>query len=113
MKNLLVILFLLIAYTLTSAQEVEVTETEIEVSGVCGMCKERIEKSIDIDQVKYTKWNKRNKMLFVAFESTVTADSLMKRIAAIGHDTELFKAPDEVYNSLPKCCRYREDVRTH
>jgi hypothetical protein len=35
-------------------------------------------------------------------------DDIQKAIAQIGHDTEKFKAPDEVYNKLPECCLYRE-----
>ena len=33
-------------------------------------------------------------------------EALSKKLAAAGHDTEKFKAPDEVYNSLPGCCHY-------
>jgi hypothetical protein len=113
MKKLFLILAISFSFSIISAQEVEVIETEFRVSGVCDMCKERIEKAVDIDEVKYSKWNKRNKMLFVAFESTVTADSLQKRIAAVGHDTEKYKAAETDYVNLPKCCSYRHNVKTH
>jgi hypothetical protein len=52
-------------------------------------------------------------MLRVIFETSIEADSLHKRVAAVGHDTEKFKAPDSVYASLPKCCLYRENPKTH
>ena len=113
MKKLFLIFAISFLFNVVSAQEVEVIETELKVSGVCDMCKERIEKSIDIDEVKYRKWNKRNNTLFVAFESSVTADSLQKRIAAFGHDTELYEASESDYNKLPKCCRYRDNIKTH
>ena len=35
---------------------------------------------------------------------TVTIDSLQRRIAAVGHDTEAYKATDDVYGALPACC---------
>jgi hypothetical protein len=95
------------------AQEAKVIETEFKVFGNCGMCKTRIEKAMKIDEVKYAKWNKNTKMLKVAFESSVTADSLHKRVAEVGHDTEKFKAEDDVYAALPKCCLYRDNAKTH
>jgi Cu(I)/Ag(I) efflux system membrane fusion protein len=77
------------------------------------MCKTRIEKAVKISEVKFAKWDKKSKMLNVAFESTITADSLQKRIAAVGHDTEQFKADKEVYKNLPGCCLYRDKPTTH
>jgi Cu(I)/Ag(I) efflux system membrane fusion protein len=32
----------------------------------------------------------------------------MQLIAKNGHDTEKYKAPDEVYKQLPECCLYRK-----
>lgn len=109
------ILFMTLVYTtvILTAQDSEIKEVEISVLGVCDMCKDRIEKAVDIDEVKYSKWDKRDKVLFVAYESSVTADSLQRRIAMVGHDTEKFKASPEAYNKLPKCCWYRDDVKTH
>ena len=95
------------------AQEAKIIETEFKVFGNCGMCKTRIEKAVKIKEVKYAKWNKDTKMLKVAFESTIDADSLHKRVAEVGHDTEKFKANDEVYAALPKCCLYRDNPKTH
>jgi mercuric ion binding protein len=31
-------------------------------------------------------------------------------IAAVGYDTEMHKAKDEVYNKLPECCKYDRSV---
>ncbi len=107
-----VIATLIIASALL-AQEAKVIETEFKVFGNCGMCKTRIEKAVKMKGVKYAKWNKDTKMLKVAFESSVDVDSLHKRIAEVGHDTEKFKANDEVYAALPKCCLYRDNPKTH
>ena len=97
---------------LAFAQETQ--EAQFKVYGTCGMCKTRIEKAVAIKEVKYAKWNKTTKMLRVAFQTPgMTLDSLEQRIAAVGHDTEKFKAPDEVYASLPACCLYRNGNNTH
>ncbi|MBS3945021.1 MAG: heavy-metal-associated domain-containing protein [Melioribacter sp.] len=114
MKRLYALIIVLaIAASSLLAQETKVVENEFKVFGNCGMCKTRIEKAIKIKEVKYAKWNKETKILKVAFESSITADSLHKRIAAVGYDTELFKAPDSVYVKLPGCCLYRDNAKTH
>ena len=95
--------------TFSSAQDSEVVKSEFKVFGNCGMCKSRIEKAMKISEVKFAKWDKKSKMLTVAFKSDVIAmDSLQKLVASVGHDTEKFKAPDSLYNELPGCCLYRE-----
>lgn len=91
-----------------------VKETEFKVSGNCGMCKTRIEKAMKIPEVKFAKWDKKSKMLKIAYtENAITADSLQKRLASVGHDTEKFKAETSVYENLPGCCLYRDGVSDH
>jgi len=112
-KLISIIVLLVISALLVIAQDSKIIETEFMVFGNCGMCKTRIEKAVKIKEVRYAKWNKDTKMLKVAFESTIPVDSLHKRIAEVGHDTEKFKAKDEVYAALPKCCLYRDNPNTH
>ena len=96
------------------AQDKKVLEAEITVFGNCGMCKNRIEKSVKIKEVKFAKWDKFSKTLKVAYVSPdITIDSLQQRIAAVGHDTKKFQAPDSVYVNLPDCCLYRNGNNTH
>lgn len=114
MKTVLgMLLFFVLAVTTAHAQEKEIIETEFKVYGNCGMCKSRIEKAVNIDEVKYSKWNKEKKIMKVYFESSITLDSLQYRIAQAGHDTEKHKAPDSVYTALPDCCLYRDYNKTH
>lgn len=115
MKTILFSL-LLTAFAVLPAQatDVAVTDTTFLVSGNCGMCKSRIEKTTTIKGVKLAKWNKSTKMLRVAFvNGTVTVDSLQRRLAAVGHDTGTYRAPDAVYQALPECCLYRDNPHTH
>jgi copper chaperone CopZ len=85
------------------------TKTEsIKVSGNCDLCKARIEKAAKVDGVSKAEWNKDTKILTLVYNSAVvTSDAVQKKIAAVGHDTEKFKADDKVYDSLPGCCKYR------
>jgi cation transport ATPase len=111
--SLLILSILLIAALISFAQDSKVVNKEFKVEGNCNQCKTRIEKAVKIDEVKYAKWNKSTKILKVAFENTITVDSLQRRIAEVGHDTEKFKAMNETYSKLPNCCLYRDNSKTH
>ena len=82
------------------------TET-IKVWGQCGMCKERIEKAAKVEGVSKADWSDKTKVLTLVYNpSKVTSDDIQKKIAAVGHDTEKFKADDKAYSNLPGCCKY-------
>lgn len=82
------------------------TET-IKVSGNCDMCKTRIEKAAKIKGVSKAEWSDKTKLLTLVYDLTkVKSDDVQKKIAAVGHDTEKFKADDKAYNGLPGCCKY-------
>ncbi len=82
------------------------TET-IKVSGNCELCKSKIEKAAKLEGVTKAEWNKDSKILTLAYNpSKVTSDAVQKSIAAVGYDTEKFKATDAAYKSLPSCCLY-------
>lgn len=96
------------------SQKSALKEEKFLVYGNCGMCKDRIEKAVKIKEVKFARWDKKSKYLTLAYVSeSVTLDSLKKRIAAAGHDTEKYKAQDSVYQKLPKCCLYRDKSSAH
>lgn len=82
---------------------------QIKFSGNCEMCKERIETAArSVAGVTSADWNIETKMLHVSFDGGKTnIDAIQKAIAVVGHDTEKFKAPDDVYKALPECCLYR------
>jgi periplasmic mercuric ion binding protein len=84
------------------------TKTEtIKVWGNCDMCKARIEKAAKIEGVSKVDWNKETKVLTLVYDpSKVKSDDVQKKIAAVGHDTEKFKADDKTYNALDGCCQY-------
>lgn len=112
------ILFLLLLFAFASASgrsgEGEIVDGSFKAAGNCGMCKTRIEKALGIEGVTAARWNKRNGRVTVEFQSPpLTLDSLQKRVAAAGHDTENYRAPDSVYADLPACCLYRDMKKRH
>jgi copper chaperone CopZ len=84
------------------------TKTEsFRVWGECDMCKARIEKAVKDEGVTSGTWDSKTQILTVTFDSSKTNnDALSKKLASVGHDTEKFKAPDDVYAKLPVCCHY-------
>jgi len=80
----------------------------IKVAGECEICKDRIEKAANsIDGVSSAMWDIETKTLHLQYDKNKTSsDMVQKAIAEVGHDTEKYKAPDEVYNNLPACCKY-------
>ena len=82
------------------------TET-FKVWGNCDMCKARIEKAVKSEGATTADWNKNTKILTVTFDpSKTSADSFSKKLAAVGHDTEKYRADDKAYQALDACCQY-------
>lgn len=83
---------------------------EMNVGGSCDMCKDRIEKVAGgIEGVTLASYDLENEKLHFHFDGSKTnVEAVSKALASAGHDTDKDKAPDDVYNSLPGCCKYRE-----
>ncbi len=86
----------------------------IEVDGVCGMCKSRIEKAcIKTKGVKMANWNVETQQFKVIYnENKTDLDVIKSNIASVGHDTDSHKATEEAYMSVHQCCRYRDSKIT-
>ena len=109
MKQIITILALCIM-NFSFAQDKNARAT-LDVDGVCGMCKERIEKAaIKTKGVKSAVWNVDTHELKLIFDERKTDVKIIsKSIAAVGHDTKEIKATDEQYHSVHACCLYRDD----
>lgn len=84
------------------------TKTEtIKVWGECETCQSSIEKAAKVDGVSKASWDKTNKLLTLVYDpSKVKSDDIQKKIAAVGYDTEKYKADDKVFAKLNECCKY-------
>jgi mercuric ion binding protein len=95
----------------TQAQDDKWTTVELKVSGVCGMCKTRIENALDIKGVKFSDWTQETQMCKIVYRTgKVSEEDLQKALTAVGHDTEAMKATDQAYGDIHGCCKYRSDV---
>lgn len=108
MKHFIILITFLVMHFTTVFAQVDTT-VSFHVSGLCGMCKQRIEKAANLKGVESAKWSAADQLLTVKYNSgKATIDQLHQAVADAGHDTELKKANDEVYKSLPDCCLYRD-----
>jgi periplasmic mercuric ion binding protein len=100
----LVSLFLLGTMALSAQSKTE----DFKVYGNCGMCEKRIETAAkSVKGVTSADWNKETDMIEVSFDSTKTdVDKIQIAIADVGHDTDVYRAKDKVYEGLPGCCQY-------
>lgn len=105
---LIVLLFLSISLKAQSNNKAIVTDT-IVVSGICGMCEERIENAALIKGVKKVAWEASTQELIVIYrEDKVSINDIANSIAEAGHDSELIVCTDEQYDSIHSCCKYRD-----
>jgi copper chaperone CopZ len=110
MKSLLNILLALAMIALANTSEAQGTVTEkFEVGGVCEMCKERIEKTLDVKGVRYANYDLDSHQLEVVYKTKhISSEEIHQRLNDVGHDTEKSKASDEAYDKIHGCCKYRE-----
>ena len=109
MKKLLIIALMLTG-TLTFTQNKN-AKASMEVDGICGMCKARIEKAcLNTKGVKFAQWSIDTHELNLIYDARKTdMETIEKQVLAAGHDTKNVKATDEAYATVHACCKYRDE----
>lgn len=84
----------------------------MEVDGICEMCKMRIEKAaLGVNGVKYASWDIPSHQLSLIIDERKTDPMKIKTaLVSVGHDTKELKASEEAYATVHACCKYREDL---
>lgn len=110
MKKILIIALMLTG-TLTFAQNKN-AKASMEVDGICGMCKARIEKAcLNTKGVKFATWSIETHELKLIFDERKTNTEIIKnQVLTAGHDVKDEKATDEAYAAVHACCKYRDEV---
>lgn len=105
--TLAVILVTIMSASVNAQNHSQPSVATFSVKGKCGMCKARIEKAALINGVTSANWDAVAQSLTIVYDPSVVAlDQVQKAVAAVGHDTEKFRADDNIYNALPGCCKY-------
>ena len=101
---LLVVMALTAVYA--QAQKAELT---FGVSGLCGMCEDRIEAAFDQKGIVAADYDLEKKTIHVVYKTKKWDEERLHKLAtAVGHDTDKYKADDEVYANIHGCCKYRD-----
>lgn len=112
-----VLFFGILLLAISATAQNKSAKVEFEVAGVCGMCKERIEKAaLTTKGVKYANWSVKTHMLSLIIDERKTSPkTIQENIAAVGHSSKEVEAPIEAYNNLDACCKYNDEevVKDH
>lgn len=107
-SRIIVVAFILFTISGLLFAQNKLKNAEFKVYGNCGMCKTRIEKAVKVKGVVSANWNIKTKILKIRYApSVISLKTIHKNIAKVGHDTDMEKASNEVYNKLPACCKYK------
>jgi periplasmic mercuric ion binding protein len=113
MKNTIIIMILLVTGVTTAFIKPPTKATaSFKVHGTCEMCKERIEKALDVQGVKKAVWEPETETVTVSYNPRKLEEIQLHNLCAIaGHDTEKVKASEQAYADLPECCMYRSGAK--
>lgn len=110
MKSIVLAAGVLLSYLIPTSGFTQTNTDSLFVDGLCGMCKERIEKAaLQAPGVIKADWNVDSRILTVRTDDRdFEEDQLHRAVADAGHDTDKRRAPDEAYDQLHNCCKYRD-----
>ena len=96
-------ILLSLAFALTAmfaqAQKAELT---FGVSGICGMCEDRIEAAFDQKGIVVADYDLEKKTIHVVYKAKKWNEERLHKLAtAVGHDTDKYKATDCLLYTSP------------
>ena len=103
--------FLWLAVFAISALCVQAQKAELTfgVSGLCGMCEDRIEAAFDQKGIVAADYNLDTKKMNVVYKTKKWDEERLHKLATgVGHDTDKYKADNDLYANIHGCCKYRD-----
>tara|TARA_R110002049_G_scaffold247413_5_gene421590 strand:- start:3854 stop:4201 length:348 start_codon:yes stop_codon:yes gene_type:complete len=112
-KALMIAIFAITSFSLTAQSNNE--KLDLQVEGVCGMCKERIEEAaMRTTGVKFAEWHKTDRTLHLVYNGKkVDEETIRTAISATGHRLDNMPADSSAYEALPDCCKYDNGIKSH
>ena len=87
--------------------------TSFTVQGECDMCKDKIEKALDIEGISFAEWDVKSKKLTVRYnDSKITEDQIHTIISELGYSTSKKVANKTSQNKLDDCCKPKEATKS-
>lgn len=79
----------------------------LDVAGVCGMCKKKIETAAKSAGAAFASWSPDTKKLVISYNPAATNSvKVQQSVASAGYDTPEVKATEAAYANLHECCKY-------
>lgn len=97
--------FILLSFAQVSFAQSTKRDT-LDVAGVCGMCKKKIETAAKSAGASFASWSPDTRKLAVSYSNAANAAKIQQAVAAAGYDTRAVKATDAAYAALHECCKY-------
>ena len=112
-SKILIAIIVLLSFTSCNAQTKNQKTETVKIYGNCGMCKSTIEKAGNKKNQANVDWDKETKMATISYDSLKTSkEEILKRIALVGYDSDIFLAPNDTYSNLAGCCQYERAEKT-
>ncbi|MFN5621067.1 MAG: heavy-metal-associated domain-containing protein [Flavobacteriales bacterium] len=111
MKPIILLISILLTALTLSAQTTDnkPITTSFWVAGVCGMCEQTIEATMDTKGILKADFSLSNNMLTVTYKPRKISESQIHTLLnEAGYDTEKSTCSDEQYTRVHGCCKYRE-----
>lgn len=98
--------FVIVACSSVSFAQTTKNDT-LDVAGVCGMCKKKIETAAKSAGASFASWSPDSKKLVISYNPAATNSvKVQQSVAAAGYDTPEVKATEAAYTNLHECCKY-------
>jgi mercuric ion binding protein len=102
----------LVVLSTASFAQTNITQTTLEVDGLCGMCKKRIENAAYLKGVKQVSWSIETHALELVYRNDKVSEAeIIAAINEAGHDVAGHLATDEQYSAIHGCCRFRDPAQ--
>jgi copper chaperone CopZ len=112
MKKIFTIAIIAILGLVLQSNTPKKVTVSFQVSAVCGLCEETIEKALDMKGVVAADYNLETGIATVTYKpSKIEEKDLHAALNEVGYDTEKSKATDEQYARTHNCCKYREQEK--
>lgn len=112
-SKILVAIIVLLSFASCNAQTKNQKTETVKIYGNCGMCESTIEKAGNLKNQSIVDWNKETKMATISYDSLKTSkEEILKHIALVGYDSDIFLAPNDTYSNLAGCCQYERAEKT-
>lgn len=111
MRKIQIILLLLTSFAICSNTFGQTEEIKIKTSAQCGMCKDRIEKTLSYESgIVNSVLDLETKEVKVVYKPKKTnPDRIRIAISKVGYQADDFKADPIAYENLPGCCKLPEE----